>query len=119
MLDEASRLHAQPAAEVDATQDEEGRRIATAFQRAGALRIVDAWISLARDLLVTNAGRPDLAPSATLELDVAGAADRIDTTRLPVFVGLLERTREGLLQNAAPQLALQVAMLSWPRVESS
>ena len=119
MLDEASRLHAQPVAEADATQDEEGRRIATAFQRAGALRIVDAWISLARDLLVTNAGRPDLAPSATLELDVAGAADRIDTTRLPVFVGLLERTREGLLQNAAPQLALQVAMLSWPRVESS
>jgi DNA polymerase III, delta subunit len=119
LLDEASRLHAPPAAEVEATTDEEGRRTNSGLQRLAALRIVDAWISLARDLLVTSAGRPRLAPSAMLELDVAGAASRIDTARLPSFVILLERTREGLLLNAAPQLALQVAMLSWPQVESA
>jgi len=114
LLDEASRLHAQPDAEAEPIPVEDGGRPDSALQRQAALRIVEAWVSLARDLLVTKAGRPDLAPSAMLELDVAAAADRIDASRLPDFVGLLERMREGLLQNAAPQLALQVAMLSWP-----
>jgi hypothetical protein len=31
------------------------------------------------------------------------------------FGSLLERVRDGLLQNAAPRLALEVAALSWPR----
>jgi hypothetical protein len=119
LLDEASTLHAAPADESDSMPDEEGRRTSSGLQRIAALRIVDAWISLARDLLVTSVGRAQLAPSAMLELDVAAAADRIDTTRLPSFLGLLERSREGLLQNATPQLALQVAMLSWPHIESS
>ena len=90
----------------------------TAFQRLGALRIVDAWIGLARDLLVTTAGRPDMAPSAILELDVPGAAARVAPADLVAFINLMERMREGLRQSAAPQLAMQVAMLQWPTVSA-
>jgi hypothetical protein len=35
------------------------------------------------------------------------------------MVDLLERIHEGLEQNAAPRLALEVAMLAWPTVSSS
>jgi hypothetical protein len=118
LLDEAARIYREPVGDTaDAGDDEgDGRRVATAFQRLGALRIVDAWIGLARDLLVTTAGRPDMAPSAILELDVAGAAMGADPAQVAAFISLLERMRDGLRQSAAPQLAMQVAMLSWPTI---
>ncbi|MDP9249981.1 MAG: hypothetical protein M3O78_01250, partial [Chloroflexota bacterium] len=122
LLEEAARIYREPVREPvgDAgdlgDDDRDGRRAATAFQRLGALRIVDAWIGLARDLLMTSAGRPDMAPSAILELDVAGAAARVAPAQLAAFISLLERVGEGLRQSAAPQLAMQVAMLSWPTV---
>jgi hypothetical protein len=53
-----------------------------------------------------------------LELDVAGAATRTDRAQMAGFIGLLERMREGLRQSAAPQLAMQVAMLSWPTISA-
>jgi hypothetical protein len=118
LLDEAARIYKQPAPDTDDAGDDGGRRAATAFQRLGALRIVDAWIGLARDLLVTIAGRPAMAPSAMLELDVAGAATRIDPAQMARFISLLERMRDGLRQSAAPQLVMQVAMLSWPTLST-
>jgi hypothetical protein len=120
LLDQAARIYREPVADAGDTGDDEGegRRVATAFQRLGALRIVDAWIGLSRDLLVTSAGRPAMAPSAMLELDVAGAATRTDPAEIAAFIGLLERMREGLRQSAAPQLAMQVAMLSWPTISA-
>jgi hypothetical protein len=117
LLEGAARIYSEPVGDVgDLDDDRDGRRVATAFQRLGALRIVDAWIGLARDLLVTTAGRPEMAPSAILELDVPGAAARVAPAQLAAFISLLERLREGLGHSAAPQLAMQVAMLSWPTV---
>jgi hypothetical protein len=118
LLDDAARIYREPIGDAGDAGDDDGRRAATAFQRLGALRIVDVWISLSRDLLVTTAGRPAMAPSAMLELDVAGAATRTDRAQIAAFIGLLERMREGLRQSAAPQLAMQVAMLSWPTISA-
>ncbi len=46
------------------------------------------------------------------------AAGRIAPAVLLAFMAKLERIREALLQNAAPKLAMQVAMLAWPSVDA-
>jgi hypothetical protein len=43
-------------------------------------------------------------------------AGRLRPAALVDFAALLERIRDGLLENAAPRLALERAMLTWPDV---
>jgi hypothetical protein len=90
-------------------------RPAAAAQRATALAVVEAWQGLTRDLLVSAAGRPAMAPAAQLLPELEPIARRLRPRDLALFGALLERIRDGLLQNAAPRLALEVAMLDWPR----
>lgn len=99
------------------TADEgEAMPASTAEQRRGALLVMDAWTDLARDLLVTAAGHPDQAPSATLLEGLPGFAARIRAGDLRAFLAQAEAIREGLRQNSAPRLAMEIAMLSWPMV---
>lgn len=97
--------------------DEAGARPAgaAAAQRSAALAVVDAWQALTRDLLVAAAGRPTMAPGAHLLPGLEDAAAGLEPAALLSFQALLERARDGLLQNAAPRLALETAMLAWPR----
>jgi len=93
------------------------RRLTSAsVQRLAATTIVEAWISLARDLLVAKAGRLDGVPTAELLSDLPGAAMGLGAAPLVAFIGLLEAIHAGLAQNASPRLALEVAMLAWPTV---
>jgi DNA polymerase-3 subunit delta' len=116
LLDDAARLgtHQPAEASADGSPDDETPRPTGAAQREAALLIVEAWLGLARDLLVTAAGRPEIAATATLLPDLEAAAGRIGGTAMRDFIALLERIRDGLRQNAAPRLALEVAMLAWP-----
>ena len=86
--------------------------------RGAALLVIDAWLDLGRDLLVARAGRPSIAPSIELLSGMEAAAGRIAPAVLLAFMAKLERIREALLQNAAPKLAMQVAMLAWPSVDA-
>ena len=97
--------------------DAESGRAAASMQRAAASQIVDAWIDLARDLLVAGAGRPNLAPSGELAPDVVGVARAVEGADLVAMLRLLERIGDGLRDNASPRLALETAMLAWPRVD--
>jgi len=113
LLDDAARLGSdQPTNE--AVPQEEGARPTGAAQREAALLIVDAWLGLARDLLVAAAGRPEIAASAALDPDLPDIAARLGGAAIRDVIGLLERIRDGLRQNASPRLALEVAMLAWP-----
>ena len=114
LLDEAARLGTEPLPGGDAEVVEEGPRPTGAAQREAALLIVEAWLALARDLMVAAAGRPEIAATATLDPEVPAIATRIGQAALRDFIALLERIRDGLRQNAAPRLALEVAMLAWP-----
>ncbi len=114
LLAEAGRRAPRIADDPGPGDDEEPRRTSSAEQRQAALLVVEAWSGLARDLLVTAAGRPDLAAGGHLLDGLPAAAARLDLLALRRFLELLERIREGLRQNAAPRLALQVAMLAWP-----
>jgi hypothetical protein len=89
--------------------------LAASVQRQAALLIVEAWLGLTRDLLVAGVGRPNLAPSAELVPALSSRASRIGPSELVDFARLLERIHAGLGQNAAPRLALETAMLAWPR----
>jgi DNA polymerase III subunit delta' len=113
LLDAAAALGAAPAVPVETGGDGEPARLPGAPQRAAALLIVEAWRSLARDLLMVRAGRENLA-ATNLQVELAAAAAAVGDEELVAFVNLLERVADGLRQNAAPRLALERAMLAWP-----
>jgi DNA polymerase III gamma/tau subunit len=114
LLDEASRLDA-PAPVATDDESEPGRTPA-ALQRAGAARLVEVWLGLSRDLLVAAAGRSRLAPSGELAPEIDRLGARIGIPALVAMIQLLERIHDGLRENAAPRLALEVAMLAWPQL---
>jgi DNA polymerase III delta prime subunit len=115
LLEDAARLgRDQPTVDAEQPTSEEALRPTSGAQREAALMIVDAWLGLARDLMVTAAGRPELAASAAYDAELQGLAERIGQPALRDFIALLERIRDGLRLNAAPRLALEVAMLAWP-----
>ncbi len=109
LLDAAASL----ALEAPPADDDQ---LSSAAQRAAALMVVDAWLDLGRDLLVVRAGRPAFAPSRELLSGVEAAAGRIGQAELMRCMRRLEQIRDALLQNAAPRLAMEVAMLAWPSV---
>jgi DNA polymerase III gamma/tau subunit len=114
LLDDAGRIGVeQPSDSEPAVVEEEARRTGGA-QREAALLIVEAWLELARDLAVAAAGRPQIAAAAALEPELATIAERIGQPAIRDFIALLGRIRDGLRQNAAPRLALELAMLAWP-----
>ena len=76
--------------------------------------IVGAWRDLARDLMVTAIGTARTASADSLLSGLAAAAARLSPEALSAFLELLERIDDGLRQNAAPRLALEMAMLVWP-----
>ena len=116
LIDEASRQAAPASESSDDTVEGEAVRTPAGAQRQAALLIVDAWLDLARDLIVSAADRPGMAPTTILLPESGALAARLDPAQLLRVIALLERIREGLVQNAAPRLALEVAMLSWPRL---
>ena len=114
LLDDAAKLGTEPSPASEVQVVEEGARPTGGAQREAALLIVDAWLGLSRDLLVAAAGRPGIAASVALDSDLPAIAERIGQVATRDFIALLERIRDGLRQNAAPRLALEVAMLEWP-----
>lgn len=118
LLDDATRRSIRLPAPADdglpAADDAEPARTPTALQRGGAQLLVEVWLALARDLLVTASAQGEATAAGALVAGLADAAQRIDVGSLASFVALLERIDEGLGQNASPRLALDVAALAWP-----
>ncbi|MFN2417537.1 MAG: ATP-binding protein [Candidatus Limnocylindria bacterium] len=114
LLDETVRLHRAP---VDPA-DEEARTPAAA-QRRAATMLVELWLSLTRDLAVAVVGRVELAPSRELAPDLDELAGRIGAHPLLRMAAKLEQIHAGLLENVAPRLALEAAMLTWPFLPQS
>ena len=118
LLDDAARLGTEPSGTGDGPVLEEGARPTSGAQREAALLIVDAWLGLARDLMVAAAGRPEIAATVALDPELPTIGARIGQGAIGDVIALLERIRDGLRQNAAPRLALEVAMLAWPTTSS-
>jgi len=114
LLDDAARLGVEQPAGDEVPVTEDGVRPSGGVHREAALLIVDAWLGLARDLAVSAAGRPQIAAAAALDPELPRLAGQIGQAAIRDFIALLERIRDGLRENAAPRLALEVAMLAWP-----
>ncbi|MEO8246877.1 MAG: hypothetical protein ABI622_07110 [Chloroflexota bacterium] len=108
----------EPGTEPATPDDDLGARAApaTGQQRAAAILVLDAWIGLARDLAMVAAGRAHLAPSTELLEGTAAAGSAVSARDAARAVRALERIRDGVAVNAAPRLAMSVAMLAWPTV---
>ena len=117
LLDAAARVGSPLEEEAEAT-DEEAPSLAGAAQRSAALLVIGAWRDLTRDLLMAATGRPQLATIEAGE-EIRQAALAVDRQSLVAFVVLAGRIADGLRDNAAPRLALEVAMLAWPRIANS
>lgn len=125
LLNEALRHSAAPAGSLataaaseepssePGTEREEGPRLAVSDQRLAAAEIAAAWLELARDLAVTAA---DPGTGDELGEDLPRAATAMGAAAAARMVRFLERVQEGLEQNAAPRLSLDVAMLAWPTI---
>jgi hypothetical protein len=113
LLDDAGRLGTPDVATAEGEAEAAGSPASA--QRGAAIVVIDAWLSLARDLLVAASGRPHMAPASQVVPELSGLARRLDGEQLLACVARLEEAREGLRQNAAPILAMQALMLSWPR----
>jgi hypothetical protein len=119
LLEEAGRHAAGgPPVDRDGAADEDAR-VSSAAQRSAALLLTSVWLDLTRDLIVTAAGEADLAAGTELHADLPRVASRLGIPALASFAALLERIRDGLEQNAAPRLAMEVAMLEWPTLASA
>jgi hypothetical protein len=114
LLDDTARLGIADPGEPDL--DGEAPRTPASAQRAAAALLLDAWLGVARDLLVAAAGRHELAPSGELESDLASLGSRIGPGPLMAAIAVLESVHAALRENAAPKLALERAMLAWPMV---
>jgi len=114
LLDTAARVEGPPVEEMEPL-DDEAPRLAGAAQRAAAVKVMDAWRDLARDLLMAAAGRPHLVSAATDREQIERVGQIVDRGELLAFLGLAGRIADGLHDNAAPRLALEIAMLAWPR----
>ena len=114
LLDDAARIGVEQPTESETQATDDEVRPTGSAQREAALLIVEAWLGLARDLAVAAAGRPGIAAAAALDDELPRIAQGIGQAAIRDFIALLERIGDGLHQNAAPRLALEVAMLAWP-----
>lgn len=118
LLEDATRVAAPTPPVESADGDTDSPRTPPSAGRAAAALIVDAWLAIARDLLVASVGRGNLAPGRELGADGSSHLDalaaQIGPAPLAEMLELLERVHEALRENAAPRLALEAAMLRWP-----
>jgi DNA polymerase III subunit delta' len=90
-------------------------KIAPAVRRRAARQLLTVWRDVARDLaLVGLAGPRSIHDSALLE-ELEAAAARVAPETVGAFLEKLDTIAEGVVGNVAPELAIDVAILAWPR----
>ena len=115
----------RPVAEEDDDESTGPARLAPAERRRAARQLLAVWRELARDLAVARlatdddlAGRRAVHDTELLE-ELTTAAARLPDGSLASFLERLDRIAEQIAGNANPELAIDVALLAWPRVGSA
>jgi DNA polymerase-3 subunit delta' len=104
----------------DPDADEEGgrdTRAPAAERRRAATTLVTIWRDLARDLVLVRLGEERRLRDPALLDDLRAAELSIDD--VVAFLERLDRTAELIEGNVAPELAIDVLLLAWPRAASA
>ena len=91
-----------------------GRRLSPAARRQGALRLVEAWRWLARDLALVGAGRGASARRLDLADELQAAAARLPAGAMVGFLSRLDHLAAALEAYANPELVVDGLLLAWP-----
>ena len=91
------------------------RSASPAERRLAALRLIETWRALTRDVAVTALGLPDAARRLDLADELRTAASRIPGPGLVTFMGRLDHLAVAVEAYANPELAIDALLLSWPR----
>jgi len=92
------------------------RTASPAERRLAALRLIETWRALARDVAMTALGWPDAALRLDLADELQTAARRIPGPGLVAFLSRLDRLAVAVEAYANPELAVDALLLAWPRV---
>jgi DNA polymerase-3 subunit delta' len=76
--------------------------------------MLDTWESWWRDVLVVKAAAPELASNVDQMQTLASIASRVPVKRASAAVSLVQQTRQQLLENVNPRLALEALALGLP-----
>lgn len=98
----------------DPADDDSPRRTPAAERRAAALRLIDVWRGLARDLGVVAAGGRAAVRGIGLleELEAAGAG--LEPAAVAAFLARLDGLAAGIEGYGNPELTVDVLLLAWP-----
>lgn len=94
------------------------KELASLFPKSrGAVQdVLSLWLSWWRDLLLTKGDVVEYVTNLDFRELLSIHAERYSFQQIKGFIGDLRSTREGLEQNVNPRLALEVLMLSLPKL---
>ena len=118
MLDGAPPVMASGAtAEGPAEVDEEAgpARLAPAVRRRAARLLLSVWRDVARDLAVAGLVGPRPIRDVVLLEELTAASNEVHPDSVVAFLERLDHIAEGVAGNVSPELAVDVAILAWPR----
>jgi DNA polymerase-3 subunit delta' len=101
--------------EEDVPNVRDARAPASDRRRAAAV-LVEIWRDLTRDLILVGLGEERRLRDPAMLDDLRASAD-IGAGALGPFLVRLDRTSELIEANVSPELAIDVALLAWPRRE--
>ena len=103
----------------EAEDDAGPSRLAPAERRRAARQLVAIWRDVARDLAVIGpAGSRAIHDVGLLE-ELQAAADQLAPGAAAAFLVRLDQVAEAVAGNVSPELAIDVAILAWPRAGSA
>ena len=88
-------------------------------RRRSVQEVLDLWLEWWRDLLLVKVGCKEAITNVDLEATLIDRARGYKLAQIKAFINSLQAAGEQLRQNANPQLALEVLMLSMPRTEEN
>jgi hypothetical protein len=89
---------------------------AAAARRSAAGTLIELWAAVARDLAVTRLGGGRGVREIDLVDDLRACAPRVDPASLGSFLERLAWVDQQLEANVNPELAMDVLVLTWPRL---
>jgi DNA polymerase-3 subunit delta' len=92
-----------------------GAKVSAAERRRALATLLVAWLDLARDLALAQAGATSGARDIALLEELEAAAARLPAGAASEALARLARTNELLEANVSPELLLDVLLLRWPQ----